>query len=224
MGVFAHEENPKIVSSPSTTSTRAVASVPPRRRSSTREPLIPSFPPATSTRWTIPLSPSCTEGLRKTPFCRNGPEALAEVGLRFAERVATLRAPTVKAKGSSFPQDAQRPTFAVNQGGKRKGSGCAYLESWHCDVLEFLELRKNTGDDRRRTHDMNTANWIPDLFMKRMEARQNWTLFRSNEVPELHDLVRSRLSRTNASSTRPRPRKGKFGGIPCPRLDSGSRC
>jgi ribonucleoside-diphosphate reductase alpha chain len=77
---------------------------------------------------------------------------------------------------------------AVNQGGKRKGSGCAYLESWHCDILEFLELRKNTGDDRRRTHDMNTANWIPDLFMKRMEAREKWTLFRSNEVPELHDL------------------------------------
>ncbi len=77
---------------------------------------------------------------------------------------------------------------AVNQGGKRKGSGCAYLESWHCDVLEFLELRKNTGDDRRRTHDMNTANWIPDLFMKRMEARENWTLFRSNEVADLHDL------------------------------------
>ena len=77
---------------------------------------------------------------------------------------------------------------AVNQGGKRKGSGCAYLETWHCDILEFLELRKNTGDDRRRTHDMNTANWIPDLFMKRMESRENWTLFRSNEVPDLHDL------------------------------------
>jgi ribonucleotide reductase alpha subunit len=72
---------------------------------------------------------------------------------------------------------------AVNQGGKRKGSGCAYLETWHNDILEFLELRKNTGDDRRRTHDMNTANWIPDLFMKRMEARQIWTLFRSNETP-----------------------------------------
>ncbi|MBP6507463.1 MAG: ribonucleoside-diphosphate reductase subunit alpha, partial [Opitutaceae bacterium] len=77
---------------------------------------------------------------------------------------------------------------AVNQGGKRKGSGCAYLETWHNDILEFLELRKNTGDDRRRTHDMNTANWIPDLFMKRMEARQNWTLFRSNEVKDLHEL------------------------------------
>ncbi|WP_404425127.1 ribonucleoside-diphosphate reductase subunit alpha [Nibricoccus sp. IMCC34717] len=77
---------------------------------------------------------------------------------------------------------------AVNQGGKRKGSGCAYLESWHNDIFEFLELRKNTGDDRRRTHDMNTANWIPDLFMKRMEGRQQWTLFRTNEVKDLHDL------------------------------------
>ncbi len=76
---------------------------------------------------------------------------------------------------------------AVNQGGKRKGSGCAYLESWHNDIFEFLELRRNTGDDRRRTHDMNTANWIPDLFMKRMEARGTWTLFRSNEVPDLHE-------------------------------------
>ena len=77
---------------------------------------------------------------------------------------------------------------AVNQGGKRRGSGCAYLETWHNDITDFLELRKNTGDERRRTHDMNTANWIPDLFMKRMEARENWTLFRSNEAPDLHDL------------------------------------
>lgn len=77
---------------------------------------------------------------------------------------------------------------AVNQGGKRAGAGCAYLEVWHNDIREFLELRKNTGDDRRRTHDMNTANWIPDLFMQRMEARQQWTLFRSSDVPDLHDL------------------------------------
>ncbi len=77
---------------------------------------------------------------------------------------------------------------AVNQGGKRKGSGCAYLETWHNDLYEFLELRKNTGDDRRRTHDMNTANWIPDLFMKRLEARQPWTLFRSNQTKDLHEL------------------------------------
>ncbi len=77
---------------------------------------------------------------------------------------------------------------AVNQGGKRRGSGCAYLECWHNDVFDFLELRRNTGDDRRRTHDMNTANWIPDLFMKRMEAREAWTLFRANETPDLHEL------------------------------------
>ena len=77
---------------------------------------------------------------------------------------------------------------AVNQGGKRRGSGCAYLESWHNDIEDFLELRKNTGDERRRCHDMNTANWIPDLFMKRMEARQDWSLFRTNETPDLHDL------------------------------------
>ena len=77
---------------------------------------------------------------------------------------------------------------AVNQGGKRRGSGCAYLETWHNDLHDFLELRKNTGDDRRRTHDMNTANWIPDLFMKRMEAREHWTLFHSNQTPDLHEL------------------------------------
>ena len=77
---------------------------------------------------------------------------------------------------------------AVNQGGKRRGSGCAYLESWHNDIEDFLELRKNVGDERRRCHDMNTANWIPDLFMKRMEERGTWTLFRSNEVPDLHNL------------------------------------
>ena len=77
---------------------------------------------------------------------------------------------------------------AVNQGGKRAGSGCAYLEVWHNDIREFLELRRNTGDERRRTHDMNTACWIPDLFMQRVEARGQWTLFRSNDVPDLHEL------------------------------------
>ena len=77
---------------------------------------------------------------------------------------------------------------AVNQGGKRKGAVCAYLESWHADIEEFLELRKNTGDDRRRTHDMNTANWIPDLFMKRVMEQAEWTLFSPAECPDLHDL------------------------------------
>ena len=76
---------------------------------------------------------------------------------------------------------------AVNQGGKRKGAVCAYLETWHLDIEEFLELRKNTGDDRRRTHDMNTANWIPDLFMKRVMDGGEWTLFSPSDVPDLHD-------------------------------------
>jgi ribonucleoside-diphosphate reductase alpha chain len=76
---------------------------------------------------------------------------------------------------------------AVNQGGKRKGAVCAYLETWHLDVEEFLDLRKNTGDDRRRTHDMNTANWIPDLFMKRVMEGGDWTLFSPSDVPDLHD-------------------------------------
>ncbi len=76
---------------------------------------------------------------------------------------------------------------AVNQGGKRKGAVCTYLESWHLDIEEFLELRKNTGDDRRRTHDMNTANWIPDLFMRRVMEKGQWTLFSPSNVPDLHD-------------------------------------
>ena len=77
---------------------------------------------------------------------------------------------------------------AVNQGGKRKGAVCTYLETWHLDIEEFLELRKNTGDDRRRTHDMNTANWIPDLFMRRVMENGTWTLFSPSNVPDLHDL------------------------------------
>ena len=77
---------------------------------------------------------------------------------------------------------------AVNQGGKRKGAVCTYLETWHLDIEEFLELRKNTGDDRRRTHDMNTANWIPDLFMRRVMEKGEWTLFSPSDVPDLHDL------------------------------------
>lgn len=78
---------------------------------------------------------------------------------------------------------------AVNQGGKRKGAVCCYLESWHLDIEEFLDLRKNTGDERRRTHDMNTANWIPDLFMKRVIEGGNWTLFSPSDCPDLHEKV-----------------------------------
>ena len=88
-----------------------------------------------------------------------------------------------------FLKVANDTAVAVNQGGKRKGAMCAYLETWHLDIEEFLDLRKNTGDDRRRTHDMNTANWVPDLFMKRVELDQNWTLFSPGEAPDLHDLT-----------------------------------
>lgn len=87
-----------------------------------------------------------------------------------------------------FLKVANDTAIAVNQGGKRKGAVCGYLETWHIDIEEFLDLRKNTGDDRRRTHDMNTANWIPDLFMERVEADGSWTLFSPDEVPDLHDL------------------------------------
>ncbi|MGB6118493.1 MAG: ribonucleoside-diphosphate reductase subunit alpha [Mesorhizobium sp.] len=87
-----------------------------------------------------------------------------------------------------FLKVANDTAIAVNQGGKRKGAVCAYLETWHVDIEEFLDLRKNTGDDRRRTHDMNTANWVPDLFMERVEADGEWTLFSPDETPDLHDL------------------------------------
>ncbi len=87
-----------------------------------------------------------------------------------------------------FLKVANDTAVAVNQGGKRKGAMCAYLETWHLDIEDFLELRKNTGDERRRTHDMNTANWIPDLFMKRVQANEPWTLFSPIDTPDLHDL------------------------------------
>ena len=88
-----------------------------------------------------------------------------------------------------FLKVANDTAVAVNQGGKRKGAVCAFLETWHLDVEEFLELRKNTGDDRRRTHDMNTANWVPDLFMKRVFENAEWTLFSPSDCPDLHDLT-----------------------------------
>ncbi|EFB42054.1 hypothetical protein pah_c016o113 [Parachlamydia acanthamoebae str. Hall's coccus] len=87
-----------------------------------------------------------------------------------------------------FLKVANDTAVAVNQGGKRKGAVCAYLETWHLDIEDFVELRKNTGDERRRTHDMNTANWIPDLFMKRVREQSVWTLFNPSDTPDLHDL------------------------------------
>lgn len=108
-------------------------------------------------------------------------------------RVRALNAHIKGTNGKSqgvvpFLKVANDTAVAVNQGGRRKGAFCAYLETWHLDIEEFLELRKNTGDDRRRTHDMNTANWIPDLFMKRVAEDQDWTLFSPDETADLHDL------------------------------------
>src|SRR5690606_5060257 len=94
-----------------------------------------------------------------------------------------------------FLKVANDAALAVNQGGKRKGAVCAYLETWHLDVEEFIELRKNTGDDRRRTHDMHTAHWIPDLFMHRVAQGKPWTLFSPDEVPDLHETYGSDFDR-----------------------------
>jgi ribonucleoside-diphosphate reductase alpha chain len=107
---------------------------------------------------------------------------------------------------------------AVNQGGKRAGSGCAYLEVWHNDIREFLQLRRNTGDDRRRTHDMNTACWIPDLFMQRVEARADWTLLRANEVPDLHETYGAEFARRYGEYER-RAAAGEIFGETIPALE-----
>ncbi|MHC8441993.1 MAG: ribonucleoside-diphosphate reductase subunit alpha [Candidatus Eutrophobiaceae bacterium] len=102
---------------------------------------------------------------------------------------AHIRGTNGKSQGVvPFLKVANDTAVAVNQGGKRKGAVCAYLETWHLDIEEFLELRKNTGDERRRTHDMNTAHWIPDLFMKRVANEKPWMLFSPDDVPDLHDL------------------------------------
>ena len=102
---------------------------------------------------------------------------------------ALIKTTNVSSQGVvPFLKIANDTTVAINRSGKRRGATCAYLETWHMDIEEFLELRKNTGDDRRRTHDMDTANWIPDLFMKRVQEGAMWTLFSPDETPDLHDL------------------------------------
>ena len=112
------------------------------------------------------------------------------IGLLLEAWVRTLREQMENLKVLFlFLKVVNDTAVAVNQGGKRKGAVCSYLETWHLDIEEFVELRKNTGDDRRRTHDMNTANWVPDLFMERVFEGKKWTLFTPNETPDLHDLT-----------------------------------
>ena len=107
---------------------------------------------------------------------------------------ATIHSTGVESQGVvPFLKIASDVTLAINRSGKRRGATCAYLETWHLDIEDFLDLRRNTGDERRRTHDMNTANWIPDLFMKRVLADQEWTLFSPDETPDLHALYGRRF-------------------------------
>ena len=107
----------------------------------------------------------------------------------YKRQGAAIASTKVESQGViPFLKIANDVTMAINRSGKRRGATCAYLETWHYDIEDFLDLRKNTGDDRRRTHDMNTANWIPDLFMKRVLADGPWTLFSTDEVPDLHHL------------------------------------
>ncbi len=108
-----------------------------------------------------------------------------------------------------FLNVADATAVAVNQGGKRKGAVCAYLETWHMDIEEFLELRKNTGDERRRTHDMNTANWIPDLFMKRVFEKKDWTLFSPDETP-ICMIYLAKILKKLISLTKQKPNEAKF--------------
>lgn len=123
-----------------------------------------------------------------------------------------------------FLKVANDTAVAVNQGGKRLGAVCAYLETWHLDIEEFLELRKNTGDDRRRTHDMNTANWIPDLFMKRVAEDGPWTLFSPSDTADLHELVGKPLSAAT-SNMKPRWTAARSPcSSACPPFSCGGGC
>ena len=126
------------------------------------------------------------QGKRPAVQVRRRPRQRLDAGARAGRHIKGTNG---KSQGVvPFLKVVNDTAVAVNQGGKRKGAVCAYLETWHLDIEEFLELRKNTGDDRRRTHDMNTANWIPDLFMKRVMEAGDWTLFCPNDVPDLHDM------------------------------------
>ncbi|MEU4195854.1 ribonucleoside-diphosphate reductase subunit alpha [Kribbella sp. NPDC026611] len=137
----------------------------------------------------IPAVPGIAEVLGVTPVQRLN--WIAHEGMVFS-RVREVRriqmVPVVHDLEVDVDESYMTVAGLAHNGGKRKGAVCAYLETWHIDVEEFLELRKNTGDERRRTHDMNTANWVPDLFVQRVEADGDWTLFSPDEVPDLHDL------------------------------------
>ncbi len=129
------------------------------------------------------------QGIKENALLQKYAGGLGNDWTRVRSLGAYIKGTNGKSQGVvPFLKVANDTAVAVNQGGKRKGAVCAFLETWHLDIEEFLELRKNTGDDRRRTHDMNTANWVPDLFMKRVMDNAEWTLFSPSDCPDLHDL------------------------------------
>ncbi len=129
------------------------------------------------------------QGIKENALLQKYAGGLGNDWTRVRSLGAYIKGTNGKSQGVvPFLKVANDTAVAVNQGGKRKGAVCAFLETWHMDIEEFLELRKNTGDDRRRTHDMNTANWVPDLFMKRVMENAEWTLFSPSDCPDLHDL------------------------------------
>ena len=129
------------------------------------------------------------QGIKENALLQKYAGGLGNDWTRVRSLGAYIKGTNGKSQGVvPFLKVANDTAVAVNQGGKRKGAVCAFLETWHMDIEEFLELRKNTGDDRRRTHDMNTANWVPDLFMKRVMDNAEWTLFSPSDCPDLHDL------------------------------------
>ena len=160
--------------------------------------------------------------LRESPrtlSCRSGQEDSAVVAMSVRGTGSYIKGTNGESQGViPFLKLHNDQLVAVNQGGKRRGLGRAYLETWHNDIEDFLKLRNQHGDERRRTHDLNTANWVPDLFMKRMEAREQWTLFRSNEVPDLHDAYGRKFEERYLHYER-LAREGKIYGRSIPAID-----
>ena len=182
--------------------------------------LAATSPPSTT------ISTASTRRSRKTRCSPSGPAASATTGPTCAARLAHQGHQRQVARASSRSSRCINDTaVAVNQGGKRKGAGCAYLETWHHDIEEFLELRKNTGDDRRRTHDMNTANWIPDLFMKRVWRAASGRCSRPSDVPgparHLRPQVRGAYTRYEEQAAQRRAQAATRRSRPS---SSGGRC
>ncbi len=159
-----------------------------RRRCSTPARRTRRCRPATCSTRRATSSTRSTTATRTSPCCRSSPAASASPSPGCAPRLADPRHQRPVERHRAVAETLDSSVAAVNQGGRRKGAACVYLEPWHADIEEFLELRDNTGEDARRTHNLNLANWIPDLFMRRVEADETWSLFDPDEVPELPDL------------------------------------